>query len=487
LTAAGGRVRVLFSILTPGFLRPFPSVVRLLSGHGHEVVLAFHRDKWAAGVREMVDELAGLKGVRVEEEVNPRRHDAWRELALDIRSSLDYLHFLEPRFEDTYRARAVRRAPRPVLAAGRLPRSARRVLISGLRLVERAVPTSTEIEEYLRRVDPDVVLFTPYMGLRTVQPDYLRAAQALGLPTAILVTSWDNLTSKSLIDPAPDRLFVWNEHQRREATELHGVPGGRVVVTGAQSFDDWLGWQPRPREEFLTRVGLDPARPYLLYPCSAPWTKQSEVEFVGRWIRALRAAAPGPAGVGVLVRPHPKRPDEWRGVDLSAVGDAVVWPVDPRLPTDLDSKADYFDSMFHSAGVVGLNTTAMIEAGLIGRPVFTILTDEFRAVQEGTLHFRYLLEVGGGLVLVARSFDEHARQVAKALADPEGATGRAEAFVREFVRPHGLEVPATPIFVREVERLAEGGRLEPKRTPLPLLTLRPVLKPLARRAARATR
>jgi hypothetical protein len=478
-------VRFLFSILTPGFLRPYSSVVRLLSERGHEVVLAFHRHNWAAGTRELVDELAGLPGVVVEtDEVRPRRRDVWHELALDLRSSVDYLHFLDPRFDETYRARAVRRAPRPVLAAGKAPRPVRRALISGLRLAERALPTNVEIETYLRRVDPDVVLFTPYMGLRTVQPDYLRAAQALGLPTAILVTSWDNLTSKSLIDPLPDRLFVWNELQRGEAAELHDVPPGRVVVTGAQSFDEWFGWQERPREEFLGRLGLDPSQPYVFYACSAPWTGRAEVDFVARWIAGFRAARPELADVGVLVRPHPKRPGEWRDADLSSLSNVVVWPTEPSLPTDARSKADYYDSIYHSFGVVGLNTTVLIEAGLIGRPAFTIRAEEFRAAQEGTLHFRYLLDVGGGLVRIADDFDEHAAQLAAAISDPQGSARAAEGFVREFVRPHGLDVPATPLFVSELERLGELARPQPKRTPLPLLPLRPVLKPLARRAAR---
>jgi hypothetical protein len=482
-------VRVLFSILTPGFLRPFPSVVRLLSDRGHEVVLAFHRLNWAPGTRELVDELAGLPGVHVEgEEVRPRSRDIWHELGLDLRSSIDHLHFLDPRFEETYRLRSAKRAPRPVLAlarsrAGRV-RPVRSTTAAALRLAARAVPTSREIEEYLRRVDPAVVLFTPYMALRTVQPAYLRAAQAIGLPTAILVTSWDNLTSKSLIDQVPDRLFVWNEIQREEAVKLHHVPAAKVVVTGAQSFDDWLGWEARPREEFLRRVGLDPVQPYLLYACSAPWTKRSEVDFVRRWVAGIRAARPELAGVGVLIRPHPKRPEEWRGVDLSDLRDVAVWPVDPRLPTDAGSKADYYDSIYHSAGVVGLNTTALIEAGLIGRPVFTIRVAEFRPVQDGTLHFRYLLEVGGGLLRVADTLQEHGAQVAEALADPDGAGQAPAGFVREFVRPHGLDTPATPIFVREIERLAEVPRTEPKRTPLALLPLRPVLRPLARRAAR---
>jgi hypothetical protein len=479
-----GLMRVLFSILTPGFLRPFPSVVRELSARGHEVILAFHRLTWAEGSRDLVGELAALPGVRVEaEEVRPQTPEAWQELALDLRSSIDYLHFLEPRFSETYRGRSDKRAPKPVRAiggtrAGR-SRTVRRTLTGGLRVLERAVPVEPEIESYLRATAPDAVLFTPSVALRTVQPDYLRAAQALGLPTAILVTSWDNLTSKSMIDPVPDRLFVWNEIQRREAVELHGVPAERVVVTGAQCFDEWLGWLPRSRDEFCARVGLDPARPYVLWACSAPWTRQSEVDFVRRWIDALRVQ-PGLAEVSVLVRPHPKRPDEWREADLSELGPAAVWPRDGRLPTDAGSKADYYDSLHHAAAVVGLNTTALLEAGLLGRPVFTVLAEEFHAAQQGTLHFAYLLEVGGGLVRAAATLEEHAAQVAATV------TGTAEAggadFVREFLRPHG-DVPATPIFVDEVERLAEL-RPAPVRTPAPLTLLRPLLKPLARRSAR---
>src|SRR5436190_22092634 len=133
-------MRFLFSALTPGFLRPFPSVVRGLSENGHEVVIALHRHSWAAGSRELIDGLAALPGVTVEpEEVTPRRRDPWHELAHDLRSSVDYLHFLDPRFEGQYMARAVKRAPRPVLKA---PRTLRRLLTAGLRLAERPLPTS---------------------------------------------------------------------------------------------------------------------------------------------------------------------------------------------------------------------------------------------------------------------------------------------------------------------------------------------------------
>jgi hypothetical protein len=481
-------MRVLFSAETPLSLTSFQSVIHELAERGHEVVVGFHEDRERGWRDNLLAEIVrdGSK-VTLESAIQPES-DNWLELSSDIRSSLDLFQFLDPRYNETYRARAWERAPRPAAALGRSPLGrhalSRKVLGAGFEVLQRAVPTNAAIEGYLLERRPDVVLFTPYVGLRQIQPDFLRAAQALGLRTAICVKSWDNLSSKSLIRPLPDRLFVWNEFQRREATELHGVPPDHVVVTGAQCFDEWFTWPPRPRKEFCNRVGLDPARPFLLYTCSVPWTGQTEVGFVRRWVAALRAAGGTLADVGILVRPHPKRGDDWDGVDLSDLPGVVVHPPDAHAPIDQASKADYFDSIHHSAGVVALNTSAMIEAAIVGRPVLTILDPEFDRVQLGTLHFRYLLEVAGGLLRVAETLPQHVIQAAEAVAGDDDAVGRAARFVAEFVRPHGLDVPATPIFVDEVERLAALGPAVRRRTPQALLPLRPVLRPLAARSAR---
>jgi hypothetical protein len=478
-------VRVLFSAETPLSLTSYQSVIRELGRRGHEVVVCIHEEREIGWRDRLLDEVAAPH-VAVELAVTPAP-DRWLELAADLRSSIDLFQFLGPRFNETYRARAWKRAPKPAaaLARGPLARSGptRRAITSAFRTLERAVPTNAEIERYLRATAPDVVLFTPYLGLRSIQPDFLRAAQALGLRTAILVKSWDNLSSKSVIRPIPDRLFVWNEVQREEARTLHGISPERVVVTGAQCFDDWFAWRPRPREEFLAGVGLDPARPFVLYACCSPWTGPSELGFVRRWTAALRAQGGVLADVGVLVRPHPKRPDVWLDADLGDPG-SVVFPRVAHAPTDDGSKADYFDSIFHGAAVVGLNTSAMIEAAIVGRPVLTVLDPEYERIQQGTLHFRYLLEVGGGLLSVSRTLDEHAGQLARSVAGEDDGRARAEAFVAEFVRPLGADVPATRVFVDELERFAASAAPRPQRTPAPLLPLRPLLSPLARRSAR---
>jgi hypothetical protein len=474
-------VRALLSAETPLSLTSYQSVIGELADRGHEVAIAIHEQRDIGWRDRLLEELAGPR-VSIEAAVAPPG-DRWLELAADLRSSIDLFQFLGPRFNETYRARARKRAPRPALALARTPLArsgpTRRAVARTFELAESALPTSAEIERYLGDKRPDVVLFTPYLGLRSAQPDFLRAAQALGLRTAVLVKSWDNLSSKSVIRPIPDRLFVWNEVQRGEAERLHGVDPSRVVVTGAQCFDEWFEWRPRPRNEFADRAGIDPDRPFVLYACCSPWTGQSEVDFVRRWTATLRARGGRLADLGVLIRPHPKRPDAWHGVEIPGV---VVFPAAGHAPTDAESKADYFDSIHHSQAVVGLNTSAMIEAAIAGRPVLTVLDPEYERIQQGTLHFRYLLEVGGGLLVVGRTLEEHAGQLERAME--HGDDGRSRRFVAEFVRPHGLGVAATPLFVDELERFAASAPPRPHETPAPLRALRPLLSPLASRAGR---
>ena len=97
-----------------------------------------------------------------------------------------------------------------------------------------------------------------------------------------------------------------------------------------------------------------------------------------------------------------------------------------------DARADFFDSLTHSAAVVGINTTAMIEAAIVGKSVLTVLSPEF--AQESTLHFDYLLEENGGFLHVAGSLDEHVAQLAQVLAG--GRRGRrTPPPLRRVVRP----------------------------------------------------
>jgi hypothetical protein len=176
----------------------------------------------------------------------------------------------------------------------------------------------------------------------------------------------------------------------------------------------------------------------------------SEADFVMRWIAHLRASAdPLVNTAAVLVRPHPQRMSEWDGVNVAALRDVVLWGSNPVTES---ARADYFDSLSHSAVVVGLNTSAFLEAAIVGRPVLAILPPEFRDSQEGTIHFHYLMTTAGGVLRTSRTFEEHEGQLHEALA-PAAAAQHA-AFLSAFIRPHGLGVAATPVFADAVDALA---------------------------------
>ena len=301
------------------------------------------------------------------------------------------------------------------------------------------------------------------------------------------VASWDNLTNKGLIHGPVDLVTVWNEMMKQEAVALHGVPPDRVVVTGAQPFDHWFGWQPSTTyHEFCAQTGLPFDRPYLLYLCSSRFIAPQEASFVRTWIEAVRASSSSRLReAGILIRPHPQNLDQWEGVDLSNLGPVVLWPRAVQAPADMQGRRDYFDSIYHSAGVVGINTTAEIESAIIGRSVYTITAPEFSDTQGGTLHFEHLRQVNGGLVHVAANLTEHTGQLDAALRNPGPDDERCRRFVEAFVRPQGLGVPSTPRLVDALEALAARPAAAPERGPLWAPLIRPSLHRQGARLQRA--
>ena len=113
------------------------------------------------------------------------------------------------------------------------------------------------------------------------------------------------------------------------------------------------------------------------------------------------------------------------------------------MPVDDSSKADYFDSIHHSAAVVGVNTTAQIESAIVGRRVYTILAPEFRDTQEGTIHFHHLVRAGGGLVHVATDFADHLSQ----LAGRQSIDKPAYDFVTHLRSSEKVNVPPSDVIV----------------------------------------
>jgi hypothetical protein len=481
-------MKILFSMRHPGALRNFASTVEELARRGHQIHLTFlMRDK-LSDPRLLETLTAAYPAITHDWAEVSRR--AWLGMARAIRSTGDYLRYRAPEYRDAtaLNERAADRVSSLVQGFTRLPivRTAGglRFCTRVLRAIERAIPPDPAIVQLVANQKPDVVLVTPLIELGSDQVEYIKAARSLGVPCGLCVHSWDNLTNKGLIHVVPDAVFVWNEAQRREAADMHRVPVSSVVVTGAPTYDQWFTRRPSTtRDEFCQKVGLPAGRPFFLYLCSSKFIAPREAAFITRWLAALRSAPDaGVREAGVLVRPHPR--GDMRGLDgpeLRGHRDVVVWPPDGANPVDARSKDDFFDSLYHSVAAVGINTSAQIEAGIVGRPVYSIRAPEYVTTQEGTLHFHYLLNEHGGLLHMAATFQEHARARTAALERTAADEQRLRDFVKGFVRPGGLDVAATPLLAGAIEDLGRSPARARERLSIGSHLLRLALYPVAAR------
>jgi hypothetical protein len=479
-------LRIEWFMLHSGYIRYFGDAIRLLAERGHAVHLAFTRIEKDPGDARLAHDLAASHpNITVGEAPLRRRNDGWRPLAGLVRGLTDLGRYVHPRYADSPALRArmagklaehvrTARAVDPLTSRLTLrlirfmeshtsERSSRRI-VGALGAVEQAIPTCREIDGHLRDRRPDAVLVTPVIEFASSQVEYVKSARRARIPSGVAVASWDNLTGKGLIRVLPDRVYVWNAIQVQEAQDLHGVPPAAAIATGAAKFDEWFERRPQwTREAFAERVGLDSSRPYVLYVCSSAFIAPDEVSFVRSWVARLRADPRWPLReLGVLVRPHPQNAAQWRDADLPG-GNVSVWPRTGAQPDAGDARAEFFDSLAHSAAVVGINTSALLEAAILGKSVLVPLAPEFAGTQAGTLHFRYLLHANGGFLHVASTLDEHADQLAAALEHGDDRADQTRRFVESFLRPHGLDRPAAPILADEIERLAllvpdHGGR-----------------------------
>jgi hypothetical protein len=468
-------MRILFVLNRMAHVRHFDRAVRLLADRGHDVCLASQDDE--VDVRGVV---AGH--ARVTTVAAPRnRADDWVAAATALRRARDYIRYLHPRYRSAalLRARAFEKLVSSVSDRSdelgrdwselllRMPKPEQKRIDALLARVETAIPEDPAIRTFLLDRRPDALVLSPMVGIGFSQADFVKSARALGVPTAMLVFSWDNLSNKGLIHEVPDRVLVWNETQKVEAVKLHRCPADRIVVTGAPRFDPFFEMTPATtREEFCAIAGLDPARPIVSYLCSSKFVAAEERAFVERWIRELRLSGdPALAGCSLVVRPHPAGHKGWHAAavtDLrwpgaSSEKASVSRPFGDGRAVVINSpmqNADVvlFDTVHHSAAVVGLNTSAEIEAAIVGRPVYTVVDPDAEG-QQGTLHFHYLLQSRGGHVHFAESFDAHRAQLADALAGRYDRSA-TERFLQAFVRPHGLRAPVSPLVAAAIEDLA---------------------------------
>ena len=485
-------MKILFAMLHPGYMRYYYTTIKALAERGHTIHLAFDIPSKQAKDRlpeRLQEDFSGQ--IMVHE--TPKIKGDWEALSRSVAWGMDYVRYLTPKFKNAHRLRKrveVNIHPTFKWVMTEMPffRTQKGIAFT-LRLLKKTyhtIPSFTNVRKFIKKIKPDVVLVTPLVTQGSPQGEYVKAAKELGIVVAHCVASWDNLSSKGFIRGEPHRVILWNEIQKKEAVELHGIPADRVIVTGAQNFDEWFVREPSTtREEFCQKVGLDPEKPFMLYLCSSNFMAPNETRFVTRWIETIRGSKnPEISRLGILIRPYPEHVDQWKKVDLSVYDNVVLWPPEGEYPLTEEAKANFYDSIYHSMAVVGINTSAMIESAIVGRPVLTILAPELNESQRNTIHFHYMLKDNGGFLQVADNLEQHLEQLRIVIDEKEALLEQIRQFVNRFVRPHGLDKPCVPLVVKAIEELYTI-KAERQRVSVGTIIFRLLLKPVARMVEKA--
>lgn len=444
------------------YLRNFEPVIRRLADAGHDILIttSIYDRKVPPELRRVADDMA-------EEYPNLRfgltheRDDMWSQLARKLRSYRDALRYRRHEYADAsaLAGRAMSRIDPvsrfivnlPLFRNGAVNRASSWLIAQ----CDRAIPPDRTIVDELRIRRPDALIVSPMVDLQSEQVDWVRAAGELGIPSCLMVASWDNLTNKGLIQARPDRVVVWNRFQKEEAVSMHGIPEEAVLLTGAQLYDHWFERKPNSTYgQFCERFGFDKDKPTLLYCGSSVFIARNEAEFVERWLAKVRNADdPILRDANILIRPHPMHQVPFEHMDLTHQIRVAIHPRQGGMPVVEDAKADYYDALYHCSAVIGINTSALIEASILGKRSFTVSDPAYRRTQEGTLHFHYLIE--GGILRKAADFDEHVRELVRELSARTENKDALTDFVESFLRPQGLEEPATPILFKALEQLPD--------------------------------
>jgi len=326
-----------------------------------------------------------------------------------------------------------------------------------LRLIEKVTPPQANVLEHLKELKPDVLIATPVnKRYSSMELEYLKAAKSLGTPSIISITSWDPITAKGVFHIKPDRLLVWNDIQVEEAIWHQDIPREKIGVVGSSSFDKWfVPNKPTPRAEFLAKQGLNPNYPVLAYLCSSGVIAGDEAWLIRELRQVLDSSKDERIrNIQIAIRPYPTNYEICRNLDLKHT---AVIPKEGPIENPVLNQQYLYDTIYHSLAFVGINTTSMLDAIAIGKPVIALFTKQYEQMQLGTFHFQALYKEDAlDLVDIENKKEEFYKLLVKFLEEKDERKGKRTEFIKRYIRPRGLEVSAGRAILEEMEKLIQA-------------------------------
>jgi len=254
---------------------------------------------------------------------------------------------------------------------------------------------------------PDIVFSTSITS--KVDTAFMKEARRRGVTTVSMPKTWDTVT-RTYFHFVPDYFLAQNEILVENLVSLQDFPREKIYLIGFPEFD-WYARKDivRSREEHLTRLGLDPAKPVIFFGSQGKWfpNDYTIAELIYKWIQNDELIKP----CQMIVRPYVLLLDEKENPFLmfkekkGVVYDNTHYP-SPDLPDQWDpvvpTIVDFVNTLTHSDILVVVLSTLALDGACHDKPVINALFNslymdgkDITGTLASTTHYEWIFDTGG--------------------------------------------------------------------------------------------
>ena len=253
-----------------------------------------------------------------------------------------------------------------------------------IRFLDKFVPLNADAAALFEKYHPDLLIAPDIV----FPPDriFMRVASRSDVYTVGMARSWDNLTSKGVVQVMPEKLVVYTNRMVEEAIKIVGMKREDVFMAGPPQFDRYYKKSETTREQFLKGLGISPEKRVVL---TAPFFDRytgSAVVMINGLLDAIKIGKL-PKDIQILVRYRPGTPPIAEGLLKKSENLTITVPCEVhfdgrgRLSTteDFEWRKEDVDLLMNSLRfsdvVINTVSTLSVDASVYDKPVINVRFD----------------------------------------------------------------------------------------------------------------
>lgn len=255
----------------------------------------------------------------------------------------------------------------------------------------------------------------------------------MGCETIANIISWDNISTKGMIDTSCGSYTLWSEEMSRDMDLYFPKVKCTKKVVGSPQFDVYFDESMmKSREDFLEPLNLDPKKPYVLYTTNTPVAMPDEHIIVLRFWERFKKT-PWGEKASLLVRLHPKDTIE-RYTEVDKMDDVAVtlaghpkWIGADAWVPERDDMVRLANTMRHAAVSINVASTMSLESFCLDLPTVNVAYKSGEMdwntvlwsfdMYHTSVHYKAVVE--NDAVSVAKSHEALVEATIDALENPE--------------------------------------------------------------------